>query len=63
MTLIRRALILWRSWQARKRFGREIAKLTQAIERARKAHKPRAHLLRKLRDARHSQLRMEMGIK
>lgn len=61
--LIRRALILWRAWRARKVFGPQIETLHQAIERARKAHKPRSHLLRRLRDARCAQLRMEQGIK
>ena len=60
-TLIRRALILWRAFQARKRFGREIASLRRSIERARKAHKPRAHLSRRLIEARCAQLRMEQG--
>ena len=59
--LIRRALILWRAWRARKVFGPQIEALRQAIERARKAHKPRSHLLRRLRDARHAALRMEQG--
>lgn len=61
--LIRRAFTLWRAWRARKLFGPQIEALRQAIERARKAHKPRSHLLRRLRDARCAQLRMEMGIK
>lgn len=60
--LIRRALTHWRAWRARKVLGPQIASLRQAIERARQAHRPRAHLTRKLREARHQQLRMEMGI-
>lgn len=61
--MYRRALILWRAWRARKVIGPQIDALRQAIERARKAHKPRSHLLRRLRDARCAQLRMEMGMK
>lgn len=62
-SLVRRALILWRAWRARKAFGPQVESLRQAIERARKAHKPRSHLLRRLRDARCAQLRMEQGMK
>lgn len=61
-SLIRRALILWRSWQARKRFGREIANLRQAIEQAERRHRRRSHLLRRLREVRHAALRMEQGL-
>ena len=60
--LIRRALVLWRAWRARKLLGPQIESLRQAIQKARKAHKPSAHLSRRLSEARHAQLRMEQGI-
>lgn len=62
-TLVRRALMLWRAWKARKVFGPQVESLRQAIERARKHHRPVKHLLRRLRDARCAQLRMEQGMK
>jgi hypothetical protein len=61
--LIRRALTLWRAYRARKVWGPKIAGYRAQIEQARKRHKPRAHLLRRLRDARCAQLRMEQGIR
>lgn len=61
--LIRRALIHWRAWRARKLVGPQIAALRQAIDRARKAHRPVKHLTRRLTEARHAQLRMEQGVR
>lgn len=61
MELFRRAFAHWRAWRARKVFGPQIAGLRQAIQKARKAHKPSAHLSRRLSEARHAQLRMELG--
>lgn len=61
--LIRRALILWRAWRARKAFGPQIESLRKAIDKARKAHRPRAHLSRRLREATHARLRAELGVK
>lgn len=61
--LIRRALILWRAWRARKVFGPQIEALRQAIHKARRSHRPVKHLSRRLSEARHAQLRMEQGIR
>ena len=63
MDLIRRALILWRAWKARKAFGPQIASYRQAIDRARKQHRPVKELSRRLYEARHAQLSMEQGTK
>lgn len=63
MDLIRRALILWRAWKARKAFGSQIASYRQAIDRARKQHRPVKELSRRLRETRHAQLRMMLGVK
>lgn len=62
-SLARRAFVLWRAYRARKVFGPKIAGYRAQIEQARKRHKPRAHLTRRLSEARHAQLRMEQGIK
>ena len=61
--LIRRALILWRAWKAKRVFGPQMAQLRSAIERARKQHRPVAHLSRRLREANHARLRAELGVK
>lgn len=61
--LIRRALILWRAWRARKVFGPQMAAIKSAIERARKHHRPRKDLHRRLREATHARLRAELGVK
>lgn len=63
LPLIRRPFILWRAWRARKVIGPQIAALRQAIDRARKQHRPVKHLSRRLSEARHAQLRMEQGMK
>lgn len=59
--LIRRALTLWRAWRARRLVGPQIEALRQAIHKARRQHRPVNHLTRKLREARHAQLRIEQG--
>lgn len=44
MDLVRRALILWRAWRARKVFAPQMAAIKSAIDRARKHHRPRKEL-------------------
>jgi len=53
--LIRRVLILWRAWRARKVFGPQVKSLRQSIDRARRHHRPVRHLQRRLR--------AELGVK
>lgn len=62
-SLVRRALILWRAWRARKIFGPQMASIQSAIAKARKHHKARRHLERRLREATHARLRAELGVK
>lgn len=59
---IRRVLILWRAWKARKAFGPQIASLRQTIDRARKQHRPVKEHYRRLREATHARLRAELGV-
>ena len=63
MESIRRALLLWRAWKARKVFGPQCRHLREAIDRARKHHRPVNHLSRRLREATHARLRAELGVK
>ena len=63
MPLVRKWIIGWRAYRARKVWGPKIAGYRAQIEQARKLHKPRAHLTRRLRDARCAQLRMGQGMK
>lgn len=63
LRLARRAITLWRAWNARRVFGPQMAHYRSAIDRARKQHRPVKELSRRLREATHARLRAELGVK
>ena len=59
-SLVSRYLTAWRAWRSAKLIP-QIQETDRALERARRSHRPRIHLIQRKRELVHERLRREIG--
>lgn len=60
MRFITSPLTAWRAWRSAKLIP-QIQETDRALERARRSHRPRIHLIQRKRELVHERLRREIG--